>query len=82
VRAQRSREAFRGIDAHPAKNSIGTGPEHFTFRPLRRTEPASDEAVGEILEPQISQLIVIHEAWLEVEYAAATPKPQPAVLVQ
>jgi len=31
-----------------------------------------------ILEQQIAQLVVVYEAWLEVERATATPKPLPA----
>jgi flagellar secretion chaperone FliS len=31
-----------------------------------------------ILEQQISQLVTVHEAWLEVERATATPQPLPA----
>jgi flagellar protein FliS len=30
---------------------------------------------GRILEQQISQLVLVHEAWLEVERATAAPKP-------
>jgi flagellar protein FliS len=33
---------------------------------------------GRILEQQISQLVVVYEAWLEVERAVATRKPLPA----
>ena len=33
---------------------------------------------GRILEQQIAQLVVVYEAWLEVERATATPKPFPA----
>src|SRR5271165_5719285 len=33
---------------------------------------------GRILEQQIAQLVVVYEAWLEVERAVTTPKPLPA----
>jgi flagellar secretion chaperone FliS len=33
---------------------------------------------GRILEQQISQLVVVYEAWLEVERVTTTPKPPPA----